>query len=99
PIEEDAITFPLSSVARMPFVSPVNQAVVRVVSVDELLAKIWSLLQVLPSERREEEAAVTVFESPRLKVVPLMVTEEFRSLLLAMEPASMVLVTEPVSVV
>ncbi|MDE1871833.1 MAG: hypothetical protein KGI06_06370, partial [Candidatus Micrarchaeota archaeon] len=49
PIEEDAITFPLSSVARMPFVSPVNQAVVRVVSVDELLAKIWSLLQVLPS--------------------------------------------------
>ena len=54
---------------------------------------------VFASERIVEEAAVIVPDAPRAMPVPLTVMEEFVSLLLAIEPASIVFVTEPVSVV
>ncbi len=51
----------------------------------------------LRSVRRVVDA--TMIEDPRDTEEPLMVIEEFESLLLSMEPASIVLVTVPVSVV
>ena len=65
----------------------------------EAFPKSWSALQVFELASSVDDAAKIVLVSPRLKVVPLTVIDEFKSLLFAIEPASMVLVTVPVSVV
>lgn len=81
------------------FASLVIHADEEVRSVVDALAKVLSALKVLASLRSVDDAAVMVSEPPSEMEVPLMVSAELRSLLLAIEPASMVLVTVPVSVV
>jgi hypothetical protein len=59
---------------------PVAFTKVKFWSVEEpvrrMFPKVWRLVHVLTSVRSEEEAAVIVMESPRLKVVLLMVPRE-----------------------
>ena len=92
-VEVVAAIRPLLSVARRALVTPVSQvepeSVARVV---EEFANVWSADHVLRSERSVEDAAVTVIELPREKLVPLIVPREP---LIKPEPIVVVETTRP----